>query len=404
MKTNVNNSENKYTRKAIEALKSEIKASAYDEIELTKYGIQIYASYLDSEEYHEYYVVDIARRDIRTGRYYFITREGVRIAWSRLDINTLIVAAVDFLDAIESEEKRAAETLARLECYGSQQVESRFFFLWVRPLLDTMGTPYHIEATGSNDLGETIDLVRIEDTDRVPTWDTIERATDEQLATMKADRIRKAEALHAAAYFIAAVKVSELTGQLSEEQDRRRKATEADTCESAARAAFYQLSESKRKAIRYAAHLIATGGTVEDRGAYLEVNKTEWLAAVTIDAADADHLRHLLTRKAKAAEVTARDCEARELTDAAKVAATRASRCKTIAERLAKVARVVLLAVTLTTGTPADTEAVESPDNFAELLTTDPARELADLRAAGLTVTRYEIKDAPATLREVATC
>ena len=69
-----------------------------------------------------------------------------------------------------------------------------------------------------------------------------------------------------------------------------------------------------------------------------------------------------------------------------------------------KVARVVLLAVTLTTGTPADTETVESPDNFAELLTTDPARELADLRAAGLTVTRYEIKDAPATLREVSAC
>ena len=180
MKTNVHNTANKYSRKAIEALKSEIKASAFDEIELTKYGIQIHAAYLNYNEYIEYYVIMKAERDIKTGRYYFITREGDRIAWSHLTAETLTVAAVDFLDAIESEEKRAAEAVARLELYTLQHFESRFFFLWVRPLLDLMGTPYHLGATGVNDLGETIDLVTIDTADlllmtsrppRPPFWD-----------------------------------------------------------------------------------------------------------------------------------------------------------------------------------------------------------------------------------------
>lgn len=468
MKTNVNNSENKYTRKAIEALKSEIKANAIEEIELTKYGIQIYAAYLNTEEYVEFYVVMKAERDLRTGRYYFITREGERIAWSRLTAETLTVAAVDFLDAIESEEKRAAEALARLECYGLQHLESRFFFLWVRPLLDTIGTAYHIEATGFNDLGETIDLVTIDNGDRVPAWDAIEAAPSDVLATWKADRIAKAEALHAAAWYIAAVKVSELTGQISEEQERRRKASEAaDRFEAAAvdrvktaaeyltkgadveawtlptryvvrltqtaavvvsaaelseaktiaahaaaaqiaeREAFDALSETKRKAITFAARLLADGGTIEDRGDYFEVSKPETCDRVTIDAADADHLRHLLSRKAIAAETIALECKAKSYDAAAERAATRASRCKAIAETLAKVARVVLLAVTLTTGTPADAETIESEPqaaDVAELLTTDPVNELAALRAAGLTVARFEIKTAPATLREVAAC
>ena len=493
MKTNVNNSENKYTRKAIEALKSEIKANAIEEIELTKYGIQIYAAYLNTEEYVEYYVVMKARRDIRTGRYYFITREGERIAWSRLTAETLTVAAVDFLDAIESEEKRAAEALARLECYGLQHLESRFFFLWVRPLLDTIGTAYHIEATGFNDLGETIDLVTIDNGDRVPAWDAIEAAPSDVLATWKADRIAKAEALHAAAWYVAAVKVSELTGQISEEQERRRKASEAadrfeaaavdrvktaaeyltkgaeveawtlptryvvrltqtaavvvsaaelseaktiaaetlrpatDWAEvaaeskerktietqdtpaerNAARVAFDALSETKRKAITFAARLLADGGTIEDRGDYFEVSRPETCDRVTIDAVDADHLRHLLSRKAIAAETIALECKAKSYDAAAERAATRASRCKTIAEALRKAARVVLLAVTLTTGTPADAETIESEPqaaDVAELLTTDPVNELAALRAAGLTVARFEIKTAPATLREVAAC
>ena len=226
---------------------------------------------------------------------------------------------------------------------------------------------------------------------------------------MKADRIAKAEKLHAAGYYFAAVKVSELTGQISEEQERRRKAEETiesqDTAaeRNAARIAFDGLSESKRKAITYAARLLADGATIEDRGDYFEVYRGETLDRVTIDNADRDHLRHLLSRKAIAAEAIAFDCEARDLSDTAERMKTRASRCKAIADTLTKAARVVLLAVTLTTGTPETIESEPQAADVAELLTTDPARELADLRAAGLTITRYEIKTAPATLREVAT-
>lgn len=453
MKTNVNNTAEKYTKKAVEALKSEIKANDIETLELTKFGIQVYAAYLDDSEYIEYYVVTKAERDLRTGRYFFITREGVRLAWSRLAPETLIVAAVDFLDAIESEEKRAAETLDRLENYGMQHVESRFFFLYVRPLLDTMGTPYHIEATGFNDLGETIDVVAIDPADRVPTWDTIEAAPSRLLESMKADRLAKSEKLHAAGYYAAARVVSQLSDLISETQEKRREAAErADRIEAdreANKSAEFvaEWSEkNRRRALRYAARLIGDGATVTEKQYYIEVYRAETLARVTIDTADRRDLADLLTRKAAAAEVVAADCRARGLDSAAESFTVRAARylaaavtldpltpaptpqgegeavtietpapetiegekgdtiADTIKGAAAKVAGLVLLAVTLTTGT-ADTIATTDTPDVAEILTTDPAAELVALRAAGLTVTRYDIKTAPATINgEAPTC
>lgn len=100
---------NRSGRKAVEELKAAIKASEFEELELQDYGIQIYAAYLDDTEYNEYYVIMKAGRDIMTGRYYLITREGLRIWWGRLDQNTQQHAAADFLDAIESEQRRREE-------------------------------------------------------------------------------------------------------------------------------------------------------------------------------------------------------------------------------------------------------------------------------------------------------
>lgn len=115
---------NRSGRKAVEELKAAIKASEFEELELQDYGIQIYAAYLDDTEYHEYYVIMKAGRDIMTGRYYLITREGLRIWWGRLDQNTQQHAAADFLDAIESEQRRRDEYEQQHAAQYAETIES----------------------------------------------------------------------------------------------------------------------------------------------------------------------------------------------------------------------------------------------------------------------------------------
>lgn len=114
---------NRPSRKAVEELKAAIKATEFEEIELNDYGIQIYAAYLDYTEFHEYYVIMKAGRDIMTGRYYLITREGLRIWWGRLDQNTQQHAAADFLDAIESEQRRREKYEQQHAAQYSETVE-----------------------------------------------------------------------------------------------------------------------------------------------------------------------------------------------------------------------------------------------------------------------------------------
>ena len=113
MKTNNNNNRNENnnaTRAMVASVKAMINAEYLQRVDLVKYGIQVFAAYLDSEEPREYYVIVAAERDIKTGRYYFIDRDGVRIAWSRLNADTLAYACRDFIDQVnadQSTEERA---------------------------------------------------------------------------------------------------------------------------------------------------------------------------------------------------------------------------------------------------------------------------------------------------------
>ena len=113
MKTNNNNNRNENsnaTRAMVASVKAMINAEYLQRVDLVKYGIQVFAAYLDSENPQEYYVVIAAERDIKTGRYYFIDRDGVRIAWSRLNADTLAYACRDFIDQVnadQSTEERA---------------------------------------------------------------------------------------------------------------------------------------------------------------------------------------------------------------------------------------------------------------------------------------------------------
>jgi len=113
MKQNINNNRNENsnaTRAMVASVKAMINAEYLQRIDLVKYGIQVFAAYLDNEEPREYYVIVAAERDIKTGRYYFIDRDGVRIAWSRLNADTLAYACRDFIDQVNADkttEKRA---------------------------------------------------------------------------------------------------------------------------------------------------------------------------------------------------------------------------------------------------------------------------------------------------------
>ena len=226
MTQNSNNTEtrnSRYTRKAVENLKAALKASPIEEITLPVYGIQIYASYVTGEEYT---VIMKAERDIMTGRYYFIDRDGNRIAWSRLDADTLIHAAVDFADRMEEVEKQTAETVANLEKYEAAAVDADLFFYWVRPVLDVLGIEYHYTGHDIANDGRCIDRVKIDrpatrkPSEPVRHW--LHTRPAEELAEMKADRIRKAEQLHEAGHYAAAVYASELVGMISDEQTARR--------------------------------------------------------------------------------------------------------------------------------------------------------------------------------------
>lgn len=237
MKTNSNNrSENtnsRYTRKAVENLKAMIKANDIEELTLAVYGIQIYASYVTGEEYT---VVIKAERDIKTGRYYFITREGDRIAWSRLDIDTLIHAAVDFMDRVEELEKQAAREVENLEKYESTVIDSDLFFYYVRHILNILDINWHFTGHYWTNDGRTTDAVRIErpatrkPSEPVRHW--LHTRPTAELADMKADRIRKADALHKAGHYAAAVYASQLCGMIDDEQTARR----ADDIEKASEA------------------------------------------------------------------------------------------------------------------------------------------------------------------------
>lgn len=298
MKRNSNNNRNesndsRYTRKAVENLKAMIKADDLEALTLAVYGIQIYASYLTGEEYT---VIMKAERDIMTGRYYFITREGVRIAWSRLDLDTLIHAAVDFMDRVEELEAQAAREVENLEKYENTVIDSDVFFYYVRRVLDIMGINWKFTAHYITNDGRTADGVKIErpatrkPSEPVRHW--LHTRPAEELAEMKADRIRKADALHKAGHFAAAVYASQLCGMISDEQTARR----ADDIVKARESA-------KTDRIRKAAELLPVGGVEienETRTASIVVCGDE---RVRLAADEMRQARHLIETARELAQI-----------------------------------------------------------------------------------------------------
>lgn len=84
----------------IKSLKAMINEQELQVIDLSARLIQVYVC---DQTGNEYDVIISAERDIMTGRYYFITREGARVAWSRMPADKLATAAADFADALAAE-------------------------------------------------------------------------------------------------------------------------------------------------------------------------------------------------------------------------------------------------------------------------------------------------------------
>ena len=95
MKTTTTNNR---AKKADDDLKNMIKADLLECIELVKFGIQIYFA-VEGEEYSV-----ITKAEKYKGRYYFVTREGRRVAWSSLDADKLNRACNDFMEQIKADE------------------------------------------------------------------------------------------------------------------------------------------------------------------------------------------------------------------------------------------------------------------------------------------------------------
>ena len=85
-------------KKAVNELKASIKADFLECIELVNYGIQVY-NVIDGDEYSV-----ITKAEKTNGRYYFITREGRRVAWSTIPTEKLETACNDFLAQMKADE------------------------------------------------------------------------------------------------------------------------------------------------------------------------------------------------------------------------------------------------------------------------------------------------------------
>ena len=91
MKTNSNTA-------AVKNLKEMLAADYYNEIDLVKSGIQVYAYNLTGDEYNV-----IVKAERTKGRYYFTTREGYRLTWSSFTAEQLGIICRDFADQVKRE-------------------------------------------------------------------------------------------------------------------------------------------------------------------------------------------------------------------------------------------------------------------------------------------------------------
>ena len=85
-------------KKAVNELKASIKADFLECIELVNFGIQVY-NVIDGDEYSV-----ITKAEKTNGRYYFITREGQRVAWSTIPAEKLETACDHFLAQMKADE------------------------------------------------------------------------------------------------------------------------------------------------------------------------------------------------------------------------------------------------------------------------------------------------------------
>ena len=156
MKTNSNTA-------AVKNLKEMLAADFYNEIDLVKNGVQVYAYNLTGDEYNV-----IVKAERTKGRYYFTTREGYRLTWSSFTAEQLGIICRDFADQVKREtittdtDHETTETTANMTAADIYEE--------MRTFAQHYATAYNCNLIASDAL---------HDRQRFANWQNIAREADE---------------------------------------------------------------------------------------------------------------------------------------------------------------------------------------------------------------------------------
>ena len=334
MKQNNNNNENRHN---VENLKAAIKADYYNEIELVKYGIQVYAAALTGDEYS---VIVMAYKT--GGRYYFETREGYRLPWSAMDPDTLATACRDFLDQMTADENTndEAENVTTKEHATAARVAT---------ICETIAEAVGVTFDSSYPAADMV-----QDLNRFAKWQSIAADAD--------------DVIDPRAPFYFAV---------------RRQGSESGTREHAA---------ERCRVLGAPVYVVKVEREHNEAGAFIA---GRYSLTIATDAAAAE-LLGLTPDTDPTTPAPADDHQDTTTTTAAEVISesepTARPAAGSLAGRVVTAARVFLLACCLSAADGLTAAPAADDLTPCELLTADPLAEVIRLQAAGLTVSHVTIK------------
>lgn len=145
-------------------MKAELNADSniMNRVELAIYGVQAY-NVIEGEEYN----VIVKAERANNGRYYFVTREGIKLAWSQMTAEKVEFICGEMLEREAADKKAAADNLTTLKRVKKMWVNYRLLHLYLYDLADADGLTINIVTFGSIN-GDDAVLVTIKPDDNEP--------------------------------------------------------------------------------------------------------------------------------------------------------------------------------------------------------------------------------------------
>lgn len=145
-------------------MKAELNADSniMNRVELAIYGVQAY-NVIEGEEYN----VIVKAERANNGRYYFVTREGIKLAWSQMPAEKVEFICGEMLERETADKKAASDNLTTLKRVKKMWVNYRLLHLYLYDLADADGLTINIVTFGSIN-GDDAVLVTIKPDDNEP--------------------------------------------------------------------------------------------------------------------------------------------------------------------------------------------------------------------------------------------